>query len=526
MPDSRRIATVLFFDVVGSTHVAANLGDARYRELLSRFYRIVARNLKRFGGREEDRAGDGLFATFSQPLQAIRCAAALIGDVRELGIEIRAGLHTGECETLGGKTQGMAVVIGARVMSLGGAGELLVTNTTRELVTGADLSFEDFSAHELKGVPGTWQVWAVTVVDGDEVEAPLRGEDAAERLERIRPVAAVRRHGRRVGIIAGALAVGLAPILWLASRDGDRAAPAAEPGPSATPVLLRVDAEGYRLTGTVADPHQSLHLPGALWFDGSTLWQATDTDLVRRDPATGAVVEAHPLELWNRMEFGFGSAWILHPKGPQHTSLERVDLVSGDVRAELELPGEAADIRAGPDSLWYLSTTGDLVEIDPIRTRILHDYHVDAFLPAVVVPLLGDVWICDCTEGEALRFDPEKGEVVDTYPLPEGGYLIGVDSTDRTTLWILNAQGNTLTPLDADTKKLGDSIGVGGIIYDAEIAFGSIWIASGTELTRVDLSSTDRRPPIEMPEGVSAGGIAVDEANGIVWIENCGCPTE
>ena len=516
MPDSRRIATVLFFDVVGSTQVAAHLGDARYRELLSRFYRIVARDLKRFGGKEEDRAGDGFFATFPQPLQAIRCAAALIREVRELGIEIRVGMHTGECETLGGKTQGMAVVIGARVMSLGGAGELLVTNTTRELVTGGDLSFEDFSAHELKGVPGTWQVWAVTAVDGIEVGGALRGEDAAERLEQIRPVPAVRRLARRPALIAVALAVVLVLVVVLLTRNG----------PGGTPVLLRVDADAYKMTREVADGYQSLHMPGALWFEGSTLWQATADELIRRDPSSGEAVETHPLYLWDRIEFAAGSAWILHPAGPGHTRLERLDLVSGDVQKELELPGDAADIRAGPDSLWYLSEAGDLVEIDPIGTKVLHRYTVDAFAPGVVVPLLGDVWICDCIVGKALRFDPEKGEVVDTYELPEGGYLIGVDSTDNTTLWVLNEQSNTLSQLDPDTKELGDPIGVGGIIYDAKIAFGSIWVASGSELTRVDMATRDRRPPIRMPEGVSAGGLAVDEADGTLWIENCGCPTE
>jgi DNA-binding beta-propeller fold protein YncE len=237
-------------------------------------------------------------------------------------------------------------------------------------------------------------------------------------------------------------------------------------------------------------------------------------------------VETHPLSAWDRIEFAAGSAWILHPAGVGNTRLERLDLVSGDVQKELELPGRAADIRAGPDSLWYLSTSGDLVEIDPIGTKILHRYTVDSVAPGVVVPLLGDVWICDCTVGKALRFDPETGEVVDTYELPEGGYLIGVDSTDNTTLWVLNEQSNTLSQLDPDTKELGDPIGVGGIIYEAKIAFGSIWVASGSELTRIDLQTRDRRPPIRMPEGVSAGGLAVDEGDGTLWIENCGCPTE
>jgi class 3 adenylate cyclase len=138
-------------------HVAAELGDARYRELSSRFNRCVRASLKRFGGKEEDHAGDGFFATFPQPDQAIRCAAALSEEVRSLGIEIRSGIHTGQTEDQAGKTHGIAVVIGARVMSLADAGEILVTSTTKELTTGSGFGFEDFSAHELKGVPGTWQ---------------------------------------------------------------------------------------------------------------------------------------------------------------------------------------------------------------------------------------------------------------------------------------------------------------------------------------------------------------------------------
>ncbi len=151
MPE-RRIATVLMLDVVGSTHIAAQLGDARYRELSSRFNRLVRVALKRFGGKEEDHAGDGFFATFSQPDRAIRCAMALAEEVRGLGIEIRSGIHTGQTEDQAGKTHGIAVVIGARVMSLADAGEILVTSTTKELVTSG-FDFENFSAHELKGVP-------------------------------------------------------------------------------------------------------------------------------------------------------------------------------------------------------------------------------------------------------------------------------------------------------------------------------------------------------------------------------------
>ncbi len=191
MPE-RRIATVLMLDVVGSTHIAAQLGDARYRELSSRFNRLVRVALKRFGGKEEDHAGDGFFATFSQPDRAIRCAAALAEEVRSLGIEIRSGIHTGQTEDQAGKTHGIAVVIGARVMSLADAGDILVTSTTKELVTGSGFGFEDFSAHELKGVPGTWQVFAVTDLNGEQRARPLPAAEAAERRAAIAAVGPAR----------------------------------------------------------------------------------------------------------------------------------------------------------------------------------------------------------------------------------------------------------------------------------------------------------------------------------------------
>src|SRR4026209_465477 len=124
MPPSRRTATVLFLDIVGSTRIASDLGDARFRELISRFNRIVGVGPRRNGGREEDRAGDGFFATFAEAAQAITCACRLSEEVRELGIEIRIGIHTGETERVDGKTQGIAVVIGARAMSLAAAGDI------------------------------------------------------------------------------------------------------------------------------------------------------------------------------------------------------------------------------------------------------------------------------------------------------------------------------------------------------------------------------------------------------------------
>ena len=152
----RFLATVLFTDIVGSTELVVKLGDAKWRDLQEQFHAIGRRHLKAQRGREIDTAGDGLFATFDGPARAIRCAAAISAGAKTIGIEVRAGLHTGEVETSGAKVSGLAVHIGARVMAHAGAGEVLVSSTVRDLVAGSGIGFEERGTHALKGVPGEW----------------------------------------------------------------------------------------------------------------------------------------------------------------------------------------------------------------------------------------------------------------------------------------------------------------------------------------------------------------------------------
>ena len=160
IPDSV-LATVLFTDIVGSTERAAALGDRAWRDLLQDHHITVRRELSRFRGEELDTAGDGFFATFDGPARAIRAAQAIVGDVHELGLEIRAGVHTGECELHDGKVAGIAVAMGARVAGVAEPGEVLVSGTVKDLVAGSGIEFEDRGAHELKGVPGEWRLYAV-----------------------------------------------------------------------------------------------------------------------------------------------------------------------------------------------------------------------------------------------------------------------------------------------------------------------------------------------------------------------------
>ena len=155
------LATVLFTDIVGSTAKAAELGDRGWRSLLEQHHTLVRQNLARFRGIELDTAGDGFFARFDGPARAIRCASAITASVHELGIDVRAGLHTGECEVVDNKVAGLAVAIGARVAAQARPGEVLVSQTVKDLVAGSGLAFEDRGAAELKGVPGEWRLYAV-----------------------------------------------------------------------------------------------------------------------------------------------------------------------------------------------------------------------------------------------------------------------------------------------------------------------------------------------------------------------------
>jgi class 3 adenylate cyclase len=161
-PDPDRVlATVLFTDIVGSTERAAALGDRRWRELLTAHHLAVRRQLDRWQGQEIDTAGDGFMASFDGPARAIGCACAIRDEARALGLEIRAGLHTGECERVGEKLAGLAVHTGARVAALAGPSEVLASRTVKDLVAGSGIEFEGRGVHALKGVPGDWEVFSV-----------------------------------------------------------------------------------------------------------------------------------------------------------------------------------------------------------------------------------------------------------------------------------------------------------------------------------------------------------------------------
>jgi class 3 adenylate cyclase len=156
----RVLATVMFTDIVGSTQRAAEIGDAQWRSLRENWFSLVRKEFNTFRGREANTAGDSLLATFDGPARAIKCARSIRDRVHPLGLQVRTGLHTGECELDGNDIVGIAVHIGARVASLAEPDQVVVSSTVKDLVAGAGIRFVDFGAHNLKGVPGEWRLFA------------------------------------------------------------------------------------------------------------------------------------------------------------------------------------------------------------------------------------------------------------------------------------------------------------------------------------------------------------------------------
>jgi class 3 adenylate cyclase/outer membrane protein assembly factor BamB len=479
MPD-RRIATVVMLDIVGSTQVAAQLGDARYRELSSRFARVVRAGLRRAGGHEEDHAGDGFFLTFPQPDRAIRFASALADDVRELGIEIRTGIHTGQTESQDGKTQGIAVVIGARVMSLAGAGEILVTSTTKELVTGSDFGFEDLSAHELKGVPGTWQVFAVTSVEGAERARPLPAGEAARRLGDIRPGAG-RKRPRRAAFVGGVAAV-LATIV-IATIVATTGPGVRGPGPS---------EEGNRLSAVVElDPEHDPVVVGTI-----------EIPEIQSGPAgTHPAITAHPIAV------GQGGIWIVRP----YQWLVHVDPTLADVRAKIGLGSGVSfslNLAVGYDKIWAATQDG-LFEVNPAtdeRRAAIRFAPEEIHAAAADVAIgRGSVWL-GTGDGRLFRLDPRTGETEERAGLGEIDTIAFGDGS----LWAADAVGETVTRYDPETLHRTAEISVqGGIDY---VAVGDVgaWALSRTAgaVREIDLESNEVRATVQVgatPTCLAAG---------------------
>lgn len=512
----RRLATVLFLDIVGSTHVASDLGDSRWRTLLTRFRKVVRAQLRTHGGREANFTGDGFLATFAEPARAVAAGVGIARDVQELGVDVRVGIHTGEVETIQGHLGGVAVHIGARVMALAGAAEVLVTSTVKDLVHGSTIDFDDVVAHELKGVTSTWQVAAVRSIDGAPAPSPI---DPAVAIERLSAIEADRRRGRRrVVLVAGivgvaALVGGLALITTAGSgRAGDVS-------------LIRLDGQTDAIAATVEDGLLTDHLWHALSIENGALFQMTPSLLHTRDLETGTVRHTFHVGADHRSSvIGFGSEWL--GSDVPADSLVRVDLVSGEKVASLDIDGGVALLAVGHDAVWFVTTDGDLGRVDPV-TLEARRWASGALSPGAVVPFADYVWICDCDNRQIFRFDVAS-ERFKRFDIPEEAFLVGPSKgTAPGQLWLVDHGASTVTPLDPQTGERGRAIGFDGTIADAQIGLGKIWVAAADHVYVLDANDDEADVvDVAMPEGFFASSVAIDPEHQAVWIGTCGCPLE
>jgi class 3 adenylate cyclase len=516
----RRLATILFVDILDSTQIATELSDQRWTGLLGEFRRVVRAELKRYRGREEDTAGDGFFATFAQPAEAVRAAASIVRSVQHLGLDVRCGVHFGECEKIEGHLGGIAVHIGSRIMALGGAAEVLVSSTVGDLIVGTEVELEDRGSHELKGVPGSWQVWRLKMLDGSSLPASLEPEQGAALRNAGGPAAARMR--RRVVVAGGALLGVAALVATVAFVSGHLFA-----APSVN--LVKIDAGTNSIVRQLHDAYGDEHLPGVLWAVNGALWQGANKGFegfVRRNMGTGEVADKIPVSKEpSSVTFGFGSIWLSGLSAPG--SIDRWDAVSGRSQKTFSVDGKIASMDAGSNAIWVLGDTGKLFKVDPLTNAVTGTYDSHTTKPGVVVSIGDHVWVCDCDFHRLVEFDPVNDTVLRTLTFKQAGYLVGLtDAAGATALWLLDQEAATLTPIDQKTGEAGQPIGIGANLHTAVVGFGSVWVAAGDKVLRVQGSGPTVIATIAMPGGFSAGSIAADPETGSLWVADCGCPIQ
>lgn len=529
----RRLATALFVDIVDSTRIATELGDRRWRELLGAFRRMVRAELRRYGGREEDTAGDGFFATFSEPAAGVQAAAAIVAGAQRLGIDVRCGLHSGELERIDSRLGGIAAHIAARVMATAGSAEIVVTGTVRDLVTGGGFEFAAAGDSELKGVPGRWMLYRLTLVDGVALPAALDPDVAADLRRRDRAAPALGGQRKRGVLVVVAVVVGLLGIVVLrpgdASPDGT---PSAMPSASGQlPItMFRIDPDGHHIVREVRDEYLSFGRPEAVWTLDGELWQDTLDRLVLRDIETGVVLDTfdHP-DRWGWTLLGFGSVWFGVEEVPaspgKRVTLHRVAR-SGETLGTIDL-GEVRDFTIGRDGIFVLRPDGRVSEIDP-RANAIVDRDKIPFesTPGPISSIGGRVWICECAAGRRITlWDPDDDDVIDQFEFPQDGIILGdrrelsqgpID-IDTKTVWLFDGDARLLTPVNARTGVPGQPVGAPSEVRFSEFGLGSLWMTSDNGVFRVPLNTLDLQT-ILPPDGVLPGGIGVDEASGAVWV--------
>ena len=511
----RRLAAVLFTDIVSSTEVASEMGDARWLELLGRHHRIVRANLKRFGGHEQDTAGDGFFATFDVPADAVRCAVAAQREVRGLGIEIRAGVNFGEVEMVEGRPGGLAVHTGARIMSASSGGVVTVSSSVKELLAGAGIGFEDAGMHHLKGLEEETHLYRVTRVDDDPVAPP--GTDEAEARARrdliLDPGPARRRSALVVGGVVGARC------WWARSRSrrgrGGSSTATAPTGPpsSALVALDPTTGDQGQVIPIEVQPQTPFFPRGAAGEGG--VWLGRDVNLLHVDPEHEEV-EAVNLDTTGALnvDTGFGRVWVTV------YGVSTVNVGTNEVRGYVGTDRDASigsgfvgiesDLVAAERAVWVTVTDGRLLRIDPNDPRATQlTESPTGELDGLDVGADG-VWTFDTYDGSIIRFDPETLEADE--PIRVSG---GVDEIALAggSVWVLDRSAGTVFPLGSSNST---QVGENPTVMSA--GFDELWIGDEDgSVYRVDPLTGEGT--VVYHAGGPVNAVIPDPDGGVLWLD-------
>lgn len=508
-PSDRFLTTVLMTDIVASTEHASELGDRGWRDLVQLHHDLVRGALRRHGGREVDTAGDGFFAVFDAPAAAVECALEIGGRVKELGIEIRAGVHVGEVEDVAGKIGGLSVPIAARITGLAGAGEVLVSRTVRDLAAGSGLRFEDRGKHQLKGVPGEWQVSAAIPATPAEAAEAATDRDLAHRR-----AAAVRRAQsrpiweRRPRVVA-ATAVALALVVTAGGLL------AWKPWQPAALASVEEDAIGVIdvARGEIVTSVKVGERPGAIAIGDGVAWivNTGSNTVVRVDLDTRTVTREVDV---GRAPTGIvvagGSVWVANSG---ERTVTRINADTGRAVDTIDVGNGPAAITAGPDGIWVaLARDSTVVRID-IASGAPDEPIPVAAGPVALVADADALWVASSDVAAITRLDPRTG-VTPAPPIPLSARPVGMVLAGG-SVWVV-AEDGTLTRIDPTTDRVTATVDVGGSPSAIAADESAIWIADRQgSVHRVDLLDPSG-PPRRV--ATSSAPEAVATVPGELWL--------
>lgn len=426
----RRLLAVLFTDIVGSTELAAALGDKRWRELLELHDAAVRAELARFDGTEVDTAGDAFFATFERPVKAVDCALEAARSVRRLGLRIRAGIHMGECVVSNGKVRGVTVHIGARVGSKARGDEVLISSTVRDVLGEAGLRLSDRGEHALKGVSGRWRLYAVEPRErDDEADLPPLFEAQIPKPE---PMPAKRRRRMIAAATAVAILIATAAYVVLRGPGGSTFVPADS--------IAAIDADSGAVVSAVPVSRRPVGLAAAP--DGVWVANSIDRSVTRVAPsrATSTVgVGAGPIGVAAGGDF----IWVANGDGSSVSRVSRSSL--SEVGARIQTGNGLTAIAYGGNALWLTnSVDGTVWRIDPSSGRRTLEVKVGPALSGLAVTN-DAVWVTSETAGTLISIDPRTGVILRVVRVGNGPTAVTVGGG---AAWVANSTDGTASRVD------------------------------------------------------------------------------